>query len=180
MLQSAVSKHSSYRFCQIIHTSKSTTNRIFQRIERIEATLQHVLQVIHLTFNASNRHWNLLARTGIDVSLVVTTDFFRSDEPAPTRTRWMKPFWGTLCHKAYILTPETQVRHIMNTQKDLRRRNHAIRILLLPAIIFLFTIGWLLYCEGRPANRSILQGKITSTQDDGIQMQIVTFQEAEE
>jgi CHASE3 domain sensor protein len=68
----------------------------------------------------------------------------------------------------------------MNTQTDLRIRNRAILILLLPVTIFLFAAGWLLYCLGDRNYTRAPQRKQTAAQTNEIQIQIATAEEPEE
>jgi CHASE3 domain sensor protein len=68
----------------------------------------------------------------------------------------------------------------MNTQTDLRIRNRAILILLLPVTIFLFAFGWLLYSFGGRSYTRAPQRKQAAAQTDEIQIQIATAEEPEE
>jgi uncharacterized protein YpmS len=65
-------------------------------------------------------------------------------------------------------------------QKDLRIHNRAILTLLLPAILFLFAVGWLIQCEGLRTRVRPPQKKQAATEKNEIQMQIATTEEPEE
>ena len=68
----------------------------------------------------------------------------------------------------------------LSMQRDLRIRNRAILILLLPATLFLFAVGWLLQCEGLRTRARPPQEKQAATENNEIQMQIAMTEEPEE
>jgi hypothetical protein len=89
---------------------------------------------------------------------------------------------GTVFQKPYIQTAKKPIQGILlSTHRDLRIRNRTILLLLLPATLFLFTFGWLLYCLGdlrsqtRPPSR-----KQARTEDNGIQIHVATVEESQQ
>jgi hypothetical protein len=59
-------------------------------------------------------------------------------------------------------------------------RNRPIITLLLPAIIFLFAVGWLLYSLGERRRKPPQQAKHTTTKEDKIEIHIAMTEEPEE
>ena len=68
----------------------------------------------------------------------------------------------------------------LSMHKDLRIRNLAILILLLPAILFLFAVGWVIHCQGLRTLALPPQEKQAVTEKDEIEMQIAIAEEPEE
>jgi hypothetical protein len=89
---------------------------------------------------------------------------------------------GTKFQKTYIQTAKKPMQGIiLSTQRDLRVRNRTILLLLLPATLFLFTFGWLLYCLGDLRSQTLPPPrKQARTQDNGIQMHVATIEESQQ
>jgi hypothetical protein len=68
----------------------------------------------------------------------------------------------------------------LSTHRHMPIRNRPIITLLLPAIIFLFAVGWLLYSLGERRRKPPQQAKHTTTKEDKIEIHIAMTEEPEE
>jgi CHASE3 domain sensor protein len=64
--------------------------------------------------------------------------------------------------------------------RDMRIRNRLILILLLPATLFLFAVGWLLYSLGERRLKPPQQAEHTTTKEDKMEIHIAVTEEPEE
>jgi hypothetical protein len=58
--------------------------------------------------------------------------------------------------------------------RDMRLRNRAVIVFLLPLVIPLWIFGWVLYCKGA---QDLRRWKETAAEDDGVEVAVAVLEE---